>query len=113
MRAARRGEIWLADLNPIAGHEQGGVRPCVIVSADGYNRLPIGMAIVVPLTSRDRGLSHQTPIRNAASGLDRVSYARPEDVRAISVERLVRRLGTADDEEMTAIGSALRAFLDL
>jgi mRNA interferase MazF len=109
----RWGDVWLADLNPVAGHEQGGRRACLVVSEDAYNRLPIHMAIVVPLTSRDRGLAHQPCIAQAASGLDERSFARPEDVRAISADRLVRRLGQATTDEMAAVAAVLRTFLDL
>lgn len=113
MTVHRWGDVWLADLNPVAGHEQGGRRPCLVVSVDAYNRQPIRMAIVVPLTRRDRSLAHQPPIAQAASGLGERSFARPEDVRAISAERLVRRLGQATADEMAAVAAVLRTFLDL
>jgi mRNA interferase MazF len=109
----RWGDVWLADLNPVAGNEQGGRRPCLVVSVDAYNRLPIHMAIVVPLTSRDRGLAHQPPIARAPSGLDERSFARPEDLRTISADRLVRRLGQATTDEIVAVAAVLRTFLDL
>ncbi len=113
MTTHRRGEIWLASLDPIVGHEQGGTRPCMVVSADAYNKLPIGMVIVVPLTTSDRGLAHQTPILGTATGLTDQSFARPEDVRAISAKRLLQRLGEASVEELQAVAATLRAFLDL
>lgn len=81
------------------------------MSADDYNGLPISMTIVVPLTGRDRGLSHHIPIKGA--GLDRPTVARPEDVRAISTQRLHRQLGTARDDEVAAVAAVLRNFLEL
>jgi mRNA interferase MazF len=109
----RWSDIWLAELNPVIGHEQGGRRPCLVVSTDAYNRYPSNMAIVVPLTGTDRGLAHQPPIARATSGLDKPSFARPENVRAVSADRLVRRLGQATTDEMVAVGAVLRHFLDL
>jgi mRNA interferase MazF len=109
----RRGDVWLVDLNPVVGHEQGGRRPCLVVSADAYNEQPIAMAIVVPLTTRDRGLAHQPPVAPATSGLAELSFARPEDVRAVSAGHLVHRLGQATSAEMASITAILRSFLAL
>jgi mRNA interferase MazF len=53
--AVRTGEIWLAELDPTVGHGRGGRRPVVVVSSNGLYALPIGMIVVVPLTSHDRG----------------------------------------------------------
>jgi mRNA interferase MazF len=109
----RTGEIWLAHLDPIVGHEQGGRRPVVVVSSDGLHSLPINMTIVVPLTGHDRGLVTQPRISSAGSGLSRTSFARPEDVRSIDSERLQRRLGRVSATELAEIRKVLRYFLDL
>jgi mRNA interferase MazF len=112
MTAVRTGEIWLAALDPVVGHEQGGRRPVVVVSADGLHALPIDMVIVVPLTGKDRHLVTQPSIAGPATGLNRPSFARPEDIRAIDTSRLVRRLGTTSAEDFAAIRKVLRYFLD-
>lgn len=103
----------MVDLEPVAGHEQGRRRPCVVVSADPYNRFMRGMAIVVPLTSRDRGLPHHVRVSSSGSGLTSVSFARAEDVRAVSHERFGRRMGFVDEPELAGIQDWLRDFLDL
>ena len=113
MTAIRTGEVWLAQLDPVMGHEQGGRRPVVVVSSNGMNALPIRMAIVVPLTGRDRGLITQPRIESSAAGLKRASFARPEDVRAIDTDRLHRRLGEVSEPELAEIRKVLRYFLDL
>ncbi|AEH10700.1 MULTISPECIES: type II toxin-antitoxin system PemK/MazF family toxin [Protofrankia] len=113
MTRIRTGEVWLALLDPVVGHEQGGRRPVVVVSADGLHSLPIDMAIVVPLTGQDRGLVTQPRITGPATGLRKPSFARPEDTRAIDTARLERHLGTVDDTTLTAIRKVLRYFLDL
>lgn len=109
----RTGEIWLAGLDPTVGHEQGGVRPVVIVSAAGLHSLPVNMAIVVPLASADRGLVTQPKIDSPGTGLRRASFARPEDVRSIDIARLQRRLGEVDTGELAEVRRVLRYFLDL
>ena len=109
----RTGDIWLAHLDPAAGHEQGGRRPVVVVSSNGLHSLPINMIVVTPLTGHDRGLVTQPPISSEGSGLNRVSLARPEDVRAIDATRLQRRLGKVSPSELAEIRKVFRYFLDL
>lgn len=109
----RTGEIWLAQLDPTVGHEQGGRRPVVAVSSNGLHALPINMVIVVPLTSHDRGLVTQPRITSGNSGLRQASFARPEDMRAIDASRLQRRLGYVSNDDLTEIRKVMRYFLDL
>ena len=109
----RTGDIWLADLDPTVGHEQGGRRPVVVVSSNGLHSLPISMTVVVPLTGHDRGLVTQPLISSGNSGLNRASFARPEDIRAVDAARLRRRLGTVNPDELAEIRKVMRYFLDL
>ena len=107
------GEVWLAQLDPTVGDEQGGRRPVVVVSSDGLHSLPINMVVAVPLTGQDRGLVTQPRIESDGSGLRKASFARPEDVRAIDAARLERRLGHISAGELAEIRKVLRYFLDL
>jgi mRNA interferase MazF len=50
--------VWWVDFGTPIGHEQGGVRPAVVVGSTTLCRFPIDMALVVPLTARDRGLCY-------------------------------------------------------
>ena len=109
----RTGEIWLAELDPVVGREQSGRRPVVVVSSDGLHSLPINMLVVVPLTGHDRGLVTQPRIAGERSGLSRISFARPEDLRAIDASRLKRRLGHLSADELAEIRKVMRYFLDL
>ncbi|HET6211878.1 MAG TPA: type II toxin-antitoxin system PemK/MazF family toxin [Micromonosporaceae bacterium] len=96
----RRGDVVEADLSPIVGHEQGGRRPVLVVSPALYNSWPIDMAIVVPITSTDRGLRHHVPIGKEA-GLRGPSFVMPEYVRAVSQQRLTERpLGSASQRTL-------------
>ncbi len=99
----RRGDVVVADLSPVVGHEQGGRRPVLVLSPAPYNAWPIGMAIVAPITSANRRLRHHVPI-GRESGLDREGYAMPEYVRAISQQRLADRpLGTASQPTLDQV----------
>jgi len=113
MTPIRTGEVWLAELDPTVGREQGGRRPVVVVSSNGLHALPINMIVVVPLTSHDRGLVTQPQIHGAQSGLRQTSFARPEDMRAIDAGRLQRRLGHVSTEDLAEIRKVMRYFLDL
>jgi mRNA interferase MazF len=111
--SARRGEVWLVDFGDPVGPEQSGRRPAVVVSADPLNASPSGVVIMVPTTTRRRGLPSHVEIEPEGSGLDLVSYARCEDVKSVSDEGLIGRLGAVNPEASFAIGRALRFLLDL
>ncbi|GAA1699526.1 type II toxin-antitoxin system PemK/MazF family toxin [Fodinicola feengrottensis] len=111
MSAPRRGEIWLADLDPTADNEVAGQRPVLVMSSDAFHNWPIHLAIVVPLTTSSRPLRHHTPV--VSGGLDRPSVARPEDVRSITTRRFTRRLGVADPSSVETVADSLRDFLEL
>ena len=105
------GDVLLCDLNPVAGREQGGIRPVVVVSHQRYAVIP-GLFLAVPLTSRDRRLDHHITIpANDQTGLNRPSYAMTEQVRALSDHRAGRRLGVVSDETLTTISRYLHLFL--
>ena len=114
-RLGRPWQIWLADLSPTVGGEQRGRRPCVVVSSSLHCAFPIRTVIVVPLTTVDRGLPHHVPIASDSSGLDRPSWARTDDVRAISEQRFVggRPLGILSESERDAVRAQLRLMIDI
>lgn len=94
-------QVWPVDLGASVGSEQGGRRPVVVVGSEDHCRFPIDMALVVPLTTRDRGLPHHVPVSSTESGLDQPSWARTEDVRAVSIRRFLRTapLGSLSEAE--------------
>jgi mRNA interferase MazF len=88
------GHVLLCDLNPVAGPEQGGIRPVVVVSQPRYAVIP-GLFLAVPLTTRDRELDHHVHVpADSGTGLGQVSYAMTEQVRAISEMRAGTATGT-------------------
>ena len=109
----RRSEVWLIDFGEPVGREQSGTRPALVVSADLLNESRAGVIVVIPITTAYRGLPSHIEIDCDGSGLDELSYAKCEDVKSISEQRLVTRLGIVDDEVMFAVARALRFLLDL
>lgn len=113
MAEARRGEIWLIDLGDPIGSEQGWRRPALVVSSDHWNA-HAATVTVLPMTRTRHGLPTRVEIEpSAANGLDETSYARCEDVRAISVERLVHQVGAVDTLTLHNVSRVLRIFLEL
>ena len=108
-----RGEVWDVDLNPVLGHEQGGRRPALIVSADPFNQGPSGLVIVVPISTKDKRVRSQVAIEAGEGGLKDPSFAKCEAVRSVSIERLKRRRGAVAAETMENVGYCLRVLMGL
>lgn len=108
-----RGELWMADLEPITGHEQGGRRPCLILSDDVFNHGPAELAVVLPVTSKRRDIPLRVPLDPPEGGLKQTSYVMPEMIRSISVRRLARRLGAVRPDVMAQVEAHVRALLAL
>jgi mRNA interferase MazF len=108
-----RGSIWLADLDPVRGHEQAGTRPCLVVSIDGFNRGPAQLVVVAPLTSTYRDISWHVPVEPPEGGVRRRSFIKCEDLRSISTIRIQDYWGEVSPDTMEAVAYRLRILLDL
>jgi mRNA interferase MazF len=105
--------VWLVDFGQPIGHEQGGLRPAVVVGSTAHCRFPIDMVLVVPLTTRDLGLEHHVRIDSRGSGLKRPSWARTEEITTVSTQRFARSapLGTASASEIAELAEWLREMV--
>lgn len=84
--------MW-ADADPTGGTEQAKLRSFVIVSVDQLNRSALGLSLAVPLTRTDFSDALHLEITPPEGGLRERSFAMPEQLRALSHERVSRRLG--------------------
>ena len=109
----KRGEVWFGDPNPVRGHEQGGIRPFLVVSTDKLNSGPSQIVMVVPITSRDRGIATHIPIVPPEGGLKVRSYLLCEHLRAISRDRLTRRMGRISPETIALAAEQFRYLLEI
>jgi len=109
----RRGEIWLVDFGNPVGREQSGRRPAVVVSADALNDGPAGVVMVVPCTTTHRSLPSHIELDPQDSGLDAVSYAKCEDLKSVSEQRMIARVGQVGPSVTFEIGRVLRFLLEL
>ncbi|MEA3238209.1 MAG: type II toxin-antitoxin system PemK/MazF family toxin [Candidatus Bipolaricaulota bacterium] len=108
-----RGEIWGVDLTPVLGHEQGGRGPALVVSVDAFNAGPAELVVILPLTSKAKGIPFHIQIKPPSGGLEQVSYVKCEDIRSISRQRLRERWGTVSSMTLLQIEDRLRILLNL
>ena len=113
-RKVRRGEIYYADLRPVTGSEQGGIRPVVILQNDTGNRFS-PTTIAAAITSRDE--KHQLPthiwIGSRFYGLNRDSMILLEQLRTLDRKRLRDYIGCLDKETMQAVDRGLTVSLGM
>ena len=104
----KRGEIYYADLSPVVGSEQGGVRPVLIVQNDVGNKYS-PTVIAAAITSQINKAKMPTHIEVDASeyGLAKNSVILLEQIRTIDKKRLKERIGQVDDELMEKVNEAL------
>ncbi|MEV0651204.1 type II toxin-antitoxin system PemK/MazF family toxin [Phytomonospora sp. NPDC050363] len=109
----RIGEIYWVDLGEPVGHEQGFHRPGVIVSRHSFNATRSALAVVMPVTTRDRGIPSHRPLDHTACGLDRPSWVRTENFRAISHLRLGGFIGQVSPAELADLHRMLGIHLKI
>jgi mRNA interferase MazF len=111
----RRGEIWLINLSPSVGAEIQKTRPAVIVNDDAIGILPL--KVIVPITEwKDRYAQAPWMVKlepGPDNGLEKTSTADTFQVRSLSEQRFVRRLGTLSPQVLERIGDALKVVCKL
>ncbi len=110
----KRGEIYYANLSPVVGSEQGGVRPVMIVQNDVGNRFS-PTVIVAAITSKINKAKLPTHIELCARnyGLERDSVVLLEQIRTLDKARLIERVGVVGDGVLHQIDEALSVSLGL
>jgi len=108
-----RGEVWMVGLDPTKGHEQRGKRPALVISTNRLNRSAAGLLVVLPMTSKNKGVPLHICIEKPEGGVTTTSYAMTEMVRSISKERLGKRMGSVSNTTMNEVDDRLRILLDL
>jgi len=109
-----RGTVALIGLDPTLGHEQRGVRPCVIVSdpdVTADQRYPL--VAVVPISGTGGEGALYAPLLPGRSGLRRPSQALVDQIRSVDKRRIERVFGRVSREELGAIDAGLAIFLGL
>lgn len=105
-----RGDIYWADLNPVRGSEQAGLRPVLILSHDVFNQHS-GTVIAVAITSRPQRAGFPLTLEVSCPRLPKRSWVKISQIRTLSVERLGKKIGTASPEEIEQIVEGLHEIL--
>jgi len=110
----KRGDIYYADLSPVVGSEQGGVRPVLIIQNDVGNKYS-PTVIATAITSQINKAKMPTHIELDANeyGLSKDSVVLAEQIRTIDKKRLKEKIGHLDDELMNKVNEALEISFGL
>lgn len=112
--SVKRGEIYYADLSPVVGSEQGGVRPVLIVQNDVGNRFsPTVIAAAITSQKEKSQLPTHIALPSHDCGLSRDSMVLLEQIRTIDKRRLKERMGRLDESAMGQVDHALSVSFGL
>lgn len=110
----KRGEIYYADLSPVVGSEQGGVRPVLIIQNDIGNRFsPTVIVAAITAQIQKAKLPTHVEIKASKDGLDRNSVILLEQIRTLDKQRLTDKITKLNDDMMQKINRALEISLGI
>ncbi|WP_373500611.1 type II toxin-antitoxin system PemK/MazF family toxin [Desulfococcus sp.] len=110
MAGILRGNIYWADLNPVIGSEQGGLRPVLILSQNVFNERS-GTVIALAITSQPQRANFPLTLELSASKLPKPSWVKISQIRTLSVKRIGNKLANVSDEEMALIIEGLNEII--
>lgn len=106
--SVKRGEIYYADLSPVVGSEQGGIRPVLIVQNDvGNKHSPTVIAAAITSQKEKAKLPTHISLNASSCGLAKDSIVLLEQIRTIDKKRLKERMGELDTPSMNKVDNAL------
>jgi mRNA interferase MazF len=107
-----RGDIHWADLNPVIGSKQGGMRPVLVLSHNIFNERS-GTVIVAALTSQPQRAGFPLTLELSDPKLPRNSWVKMSQVRTLSVKRIRRKIARATEEEMALVIDGLNEIIGI
>lgn len=105
-----RGDIHWADLNPVIGSEQGGLRPVLILSQNVFNERS-GTVIAMAITSQPQRAGYPLTLELADAKLPKQSWVKISQIRTLSVKRVGKKIAKVSDEEMALIIDGLNEIV--
>ena len=112
MKDIKRNEIYYADLNPVIGSEQGGVRPVLVIQNDMGNKYS-PTTIVAAITSRQTKAKLPTHIEIGEEVFEKDSVVLLEQIRTVDKSRLKEYVGTLDNRTMDRVNKAISISVGL
>jgi len=114
MSVVKRGELYFADLSPVIGSEQGGMRPVLIVQNDtGNKHSPTVIAAAITSQTGKARLPTHIELEAKDCGLPKKSVVLLEQIRTIDKQRLKERMGKLDEDMMSRVDSAIAVSFGL
>lgn len=110
MAGILRGEIRWADLNPVRGNEQAGLRPVLILSHEVFNSRS-GTVIAVAITSQPQRAGFPLTQEITSTELPKQSWVKISQIRTLSVERIGKKLAKASPEELAQVIEGLNEII--
>ena len=105
-----RGEIRWADLNPVRGREQAGLRPVLILSQDVFNERS-GTVIAMAITSQPQRAGFPLTHELTTAALPKRSWVKISQIRTLAVERIGKRVGAVAPEELAQVIEGLNEII--
>jgi len=105
-----RGDVVWADLNPARGHEQGGLRPVVVISEDVFNARS-GTVIAMAVTSQAQRAGFPLTLELTSVRLPKRSWVKISQVRTLSVQRVGKKIGQVSAEELDRLIEGLNEIV--
>ena len=105
-----RGDIYWADLNPVIGSEQGGLRPVLILNHNVFNERS-GTVIAVALTSQMQRAGFPLTLKLEGKKLPKKSWVKISQIRTLSIKRIGKKIATVIDEELSLVIEGLNEII--
>lgn len=105
-----RGEIYWADLNPVRGREQAGLRPVLILSEDVFNEHS-GTVIAMVITSQSQRAGFPLTLELKTGNLPKRSWVKISQIRTLSLERIGKKIGKVSPDELVQIIEGLNEII--
>jgi mRNA interferase MazF len=110
MAGILRGDIHWADLNPVIGSEQGGLRPVLVLSHNVFNERS-GTVIAVAITSQPQRAGYPLTMELGDTELPKKSWVKISQIRILSTKRIGEKIAKASDEELALIIDGLNEII--
>jgi mRNA interferase MazF len=105
-----RGEVWWADLNPVRGREQAGLRPVLVLSQDIFNERSETI-IAVAITSQPQRAGFPLTLELQTGNLPKQSWVKISQIRILSIDRFEKRIGHISPEELDQVVDGLNEII--
>ena len=110
MAGILRGEIRRADLNPVRGREQAGLRPVLVLSHDIFNERS-GTVIAVAITSQPQKAGFPLTLELKTQRLPKQTWVKISQIRTLSIERIGKLIGKASQEQLAQVVEGLNEII--